>query len=282
MGLIGCHVSVAGGIEKAPQRAVEFGCEVMQLFTANQRQWTPKPISAEQAKKYKENLKKSGIQTVVSHNSYLTNLGGFEEEKLEKSLNQFAEELKRCDLLKIPYLVFHPGSHLGKGVDFCLAQIAKNIDQVLENIGNTNTMLLLENTAGQGTNVGFDLEHLRRIIDLSKHSEKFGVCYDTCHGFQAGYDITTKESYEKTFQNFDKIIGLDLLKVFHFNDAKFDVGLNKDRHHNIGEGYIGLEPFQWLMQDKRFKNIPMILETPNGEEKWPAEIESLKKSRDEN
>lgn len=279
MGLVGCHVSIAGGIEKAPQRGVEFGCEVMQVFTANQRQWTPKTISEEQTKKYKENLSKTRIKTVVSHNSYLTNLGGFDETKVKKSMNQFEAELKRCDMLEIPYLVFHPGSHLGKGVDFCLEQIAKNIDQALENIGGTNTTLLLENTAGQGTNVGFDFDHLIKIIELSRNPEKFGVCYDTCHGYQAGYDITTKASYNETFRKFDEIIGLDLLKVFHFNDAKFDVGLNKDRHHNIGEGYIGLEPFQWLMQDDRFKDIPMILETPNSDEKWAEEIETLKKSR---
>ncbi|MFP4547762.1 MAG: deoxyribonuclease IV [Fidelibacterota bacterium] len=279
MGLVGCHVSIAGGIEEAPQRAVQFGCEVMQVFTANQRQWTPKPISKEQVVKFKENLSATNIKTVVSHNSYLTNLGGFDKIKVEKSTTQFEAEIIRCDRLGIPYLVFHPGSHLGKGVDFCLQQIAKNIDQALENIGGTQTTLLLENTAGQGTNVGYDFEHLKRIIELSKNPEKFGVCYDTCHGFQGGYDITTRESYDKTFQQFDEIIGLDLLKVFHFNDAKFDAGLKKDRHHNIGEGYIGLEPFQWLMRDERFKNIPMILETPNGEEKWAKEIELLKKSR---
>lgn len=279
MGLVGCHVSVSGGIEKAPQRAVDFGCEVMQVFTANQRQWTPKPITEEQTQLYKENLKKSGIQSVVSHNSYLTNLGGFEEEKLVKSLKQFEDELIRCDRLEIPYLVFHPGSHLGKGVDFCLEQIAKNIDNVLENIGGTKTLLLLENTAGQGTNVGFDFEHLKRIIDLSKNPEKFGVCFDTCHGFQAGYDIRTKESYDATFQKFDEIIGLDRLKVFHFNDAKFDVGMNKDRHHNLGDGFIGLEPFRWIVSDERFKDVPMILETPNGDEKWTEEIERLKESR---
>lgn len=279
MGLVGCHVSVAGGIEKAPHRAVDFGCEVMQIFTANQRQWTPKEITEDQTKLYKENLKNSGIQTVISHNSYLTNLGGFEEDKLTKSLRQFEDELKRCHMLEIPYLVFHPGSHLGKGVDFCLKQISKNLDIALENIGNTKTMLLLENTAGQGTNVGFDFEHLRRIIDYSKNPEKFGVCYDTCHGFQAGYDIRTREVYEETFSKFDEIIGLDLLKVFHFNDAKFDLGLHKDRHHNIGDGFIGLEPFQWLVSDERFKNIPMILETPNGEEKWTEELATLKNSR---
>jgi len=279
MGLVGCHVSISGGIEKAPQRGVEFGCEVMQVFTANQRQWIPKVISDEQVVKYKENLGATKIGTVISHNSYLTNLGGFDEAIIIKSTTQFEAEIKRCDRLGIPYLVFHPGSHLGKGVDFCLEQIAKNIDQVLANIGETKTTLLLENTAGQGTNVGYDFDHLKRIIELSKNPEKFGVCFDTCHGFQAGYNITTKESYDKTFQQFDEIIGLDRLKAFHFNDAKFDVGLKKDRHHNIGEGYIGLEPFQWLMQDERFKDIPMILETPNGDEKWAEEIAILKKSR---
>lgn len=279
MGLVGCHVSVSGGIEKAPQRAVDFGCETMQVFTANQRQWTPKPIADEQVKLYKENLAKSGIKIVVSHNSYLTNLGGFEEDKLAKSIKQFEDELIRCERLGIQYLVFHPGSHLGKGVDFCLHQIAENIDKVLLKIGDIKTTLLLENTAGQGTNVGFAFEHLRKIMDYSENTEKFGVCYDTCHGFQAGYDIRTKEVYNETFKKFDDIIGLDLLKVFHFNDAKFDVGLNKDRHHNLGEGYIGLEPFQWLVQDEGFENIPMILETPNGEEKWVEELEILKQSR---
>ena len=279
MGLVGCHVSVSGGVEKAPERAVEFGCESIQIFTANQRQWTPKPITDEQTKLYKENLAKSGIKTVVSHNSYLTNLGGFDEEKLVKSMKQFEDELIRCERLKIPYLVFHPGSHLGKGVDFCLHQIAENLDVVLQKLGEINVTLLLENTAGQGTNVGSDFEHLRKIMDYSENSNKFGVCYDTCHGFQAGYDIRTKETYDETFKKFDDIIGLDLLKVFHLNDAKFDLGMNKDRHHNLGEGFIGLAPFQWLVQDKRFENVPMILETPNGDEKWMQELVTLKQSR---
>ncbi len=279
MGLIGCHVSAAGGVDKAPKRAVDFGCEVMQVFTANQRQWFPKPISNDKAEKYKINLEKTDIQSVVSHNSYLTNLGGFDQTKVKKSMKQFEAELQRCELLEIPYMVFHPGSHLGKGIDFCLEQIAKNIDTVLEKFDQINTTLLLENTAGQGTNVGFDFEHLRRIIDLSDNSEKFGVCYDTCHGFQAGYDIRSEKNYEETFSRFDDQIGLDVLKVFHFNDAKFDVGLNKDRHQNIGDGYLGLAPFQRLMRDERFANIPMILETPNGNEKWAEEIQLLKDSR---
>ena len=279
MGLVGCHVSVSGGIEKAPERAMEFGCESMQVFTANQRQWIPKPITDEQVKLYKENQVKSGIKTVVSHNSYLTNLGGFDDEKVQKSIKQFEDELIRCDRLKIPYLVFHPGSHLGKGVDFCLHKIAENIDLILQKLEKVNVTLLLENTAGQGTNVGFDFEHLRKIMDYSENSVKFGVCYDTCHGFQAGYDIRTKETYEETFKKFDDIIGLDLLKVFHLNDAKFDFGLHKDRHHNLGDGFIGLEPFIWLMQDARFENAPMILETPNGDEKWTEELNILKQSR---
>jgi len=279
MSLVGCHVSVSGGVEKAPERAVEFGCETMQIFTANQRQWTPKPITDEQAKLYKENLEKSGIKTVVSHNSYLTNLGGFEEEKVQKSIKQFEDELIRCDRLGIQYLVFHPGSHLGKGVDFCLHKIAENIDLVLQKLDNVNVTLLLENTAGQGTNVGFDFDHLRKIMDYSENSNKFGVCFDTCHGFQAGYDIRTKDAYDKTFKKFDDTIGLDLLKTFHFNDAKFDLGMHKDRHHNLGYGFIGLEPFQWLVQDDRFENVPMILETPNGDEKWVEELDMLKKSR---
>lgn len=279
MGLIGCHVSISGGIENAPQRATEFGCESMQVFTANQKQWTPKPISEEQVKRYKQNLEKSGLKNVISHNSYLTNLGGFEEDKVRKSIFQFEEELKRCELLEIPYLVFHPGSHLGKGIDYCLKQIATNINKILQKINPTNTKLLLENTAGQGTNVGFEFEHLRKIIDYSEKSEKFGICFDTCHGFQAGYDIRSKEAYHETFQKFDDIIGLDLLKVFHLNDAKFDIGLNKDRHQNIGKGFIGLGAFARLMQDDRFAEIPMILETPNGEERWEDEIKVFKSFR---
>ena len=280
MGLIGCHASIAGGVEKAPERAKKYGSEVMQIFTANQRQWTPKPITPEQGAKYLESVKKFAIKTVVSHNSYLTNLGGFEEEKVKKSIAQFTDELKRCQRLKIPYLVFHPGSHLGKGVDFCLKTIAENIDMVLQNIGEINTMLLLENTAGQGSNVGYEFEHLRKIIDYSENSEKFGVCFDTCHGFQAGYDLRTKAAYEETFRKFDDILGLDLLKVFHLNDAKFDLGLKKDRHHNIGKGFIGLEPFRWLIKDERFVETPMILETPNGDEMWEEEIHILKKMRE--
>ncbi len=278
MGLIGCHISIAGGVEKSPGRAERFDCEAMQIFSANQIQWNTKPVSKQQRDIFLSELKKHKIQKVVVHHNYLTNLGGVEPEKLEKSRKSFLDELIRSDFLEIPYIVFHPGSHLGQGEDSCLKQIAENLDRAIEAKGDLKATLLLENTAGQGSNVGYRFEHLQKIIEFCSYPEKLGVCFDTCHAFVAGYDLRSKKAYFDTFKKFDDIIGLDRLKVFHLNDSKNPLNSRKDRHDNIGKGYIGAEPFIRLMNDDRFADCPMLLETPNGDEYFAAEILLLKNS----
>jgi deoxyribonuclease-4 len=281
MGLIGCHVSIAGGVEKAPGRGKDFGCVAMQIFTANQRQWKAKPISDESAGKFKTEVKNNHIQTTVSHDSYLINLAKPDKEKRQKSLDAFAKEIIRCDRLGIPYIVFHPGSHLGKGEDYGLKLIAASLNIILAKLEDTAPQLLLETTAGQGTNLGYKFEHLRKIIDLCDYSERLAVCFDTCHSFAAGYDIIKNDSYEKTFKKFDDIIGLELLKAFHFNDTKKELGSKKDRHASLGQGNIGWKPFKRIVTDKRFEEIPMLLETPD-QKKYKQEIATLKKAKEEN
>ena len=279
MGLIGCHISISGGIEKSPGRGREFGCDAMQIFTANQRQWKSRPVSGETKANFVSGLSTYKIQEVVAHNNYLTNLGSPDPEKLEKSRMSFLQELERCDFLEIPYVVFHPGSHMGKGEDFCLQQIAESLDCVIEQKGEVETTLLLETTAGQGTNVGYKFEHLHNIIELCSYPEKIGVCLDTCHIFAAGYEIISEKAYQDTFQKFDDIIGLERLKVFHLNDSKHPLGSKKDRHNNLGQGYIGWEPFFRLMNDERFADCLMLLETPKGDEFYAGEIEKLRNSQ---
>lgn len=281
MGLIGCHVSIAGGVENSPGRGLKYGCDAIQIFTANQRRWKSKPISDDSAEQFKIELHKNQIESVVTHDSYLINLAKPDKEKRQKSLDAFYEEIMRSDKLGIPYIVFHPGSHLGKGEDYGLKQIAKSIDTVLARAKNTSPLLLLEITAGQGTNLGYTFEQLRNIIDLSENPDRLAVCFDTCHAYAAGYDIIEKEKYEDTFKKFDDVIGLDLLKAFHFNDTRKELGSKKDRHASLGEGILGWKPFKRIVRDERFKNIPMLLETPD-QKKYKQEIATLKKAAKEN
>ncbi|HMA63526.1 MAG TPA: deoxyribonuclease IV [bacterium] len=280
MGLIGCHVSIAGGVENAPGRGKNYGCEAMQIFTANQRRWKSKPISDQSAEEYKTEIDKNNIQSVVSHDSYLINLAKPDEDKRQKSLDALYEEILRSDKLDIPYIVLHPGSHLGKGEDYGLKLIAESLDIVIEKTKDTTPLLLLETTAGQGTNLGYKFEHLRKIIDLSDNQEKLAVCFDTCHAFAAGYDIRDEQGYNKTFTEFDDVIGTDLLKVFHFNDTLKELGSKKDRHASLGDGLLGWEPFKRIVRDKRFENVPMLLETPD-QKKYKQEIATLKEAKEE-
>jgi deoxyribonuclease-4 len=278
MPLIGCHISIDGGVELAPDRARSLGCDSMQIFTANQMQWKGAPISLESRDLYLEKLIKNKINSVVSHDSYLINLSSPESVKLAMSRKAFTEEIQRCTLLEIPYLVFHPGSHMGKGDDYALQKIAESLDYCLAKVPDSNVTLLLEITAGQGTNVGFSFEQLRSIIDQSSHPERLGVCFDTCHAYAAGYDIVEESGYRDTFQKFDDIIGLEHLRVFHLNDSIKPLGSRIDRHHQIGKGFIGVEPFIRLINDERFAELPMLLETPGEDEHYAREIQLLKEA----
>lgn len=274
--LIGAHVSIKGGLYKAIEEGERIGCNVIQIFTKSSRSWFAKKLTPIEIDEFKEAQKNSTIKTVVAHASYLINLGSPKKEIEEKSIQSLSDELFRCEKLNIPYLVLHPGAHLKNSIEDCIKQIAKNLEPILKKA--SKTMILLETTAGQGTNIGYTFEQLREIIDLSNEKNKLGVCLDTCHIFSAGYDISSKKSYDNVMSDFEKVIGFKNLKVIHINDSKTKFNSRKDRHANIGKGTIGLEAFKLIMNDKRLKNIPKILETPiiNGDE-HQKEIELLKK-----
>lgn len=267
MKLFGAHVSVAGGVFKAPMRGEELECDAIQIFTKNQMQWNARPLKEDEITKFKDELDHHRPQSVVTHDSYLINLGSPEEKKLEKSRNAFLDEVQRCDQLGIDLLVFHPGSHLKSGERAALDTIADSLNWTHEQTPDASVKTLLEIAAGQGTNVGYTFEQLIDIIENVKDKSRVGVCIDTCHMFCAGYDIRTNESYENTWKEFEKVIGYDWLEAFHINDSKKPLDSRVDRHENLGHGYIGLEAFRLLLNDDRFDNIPMVLETPGGD-KW--------------
>ena len=266
MPLLGAHMSIEGGVFNAPLRGKKIGCDVIQIFTKNNNRWESKKITDKEITAFKENQNRAGIKAVASHDAYLINLASPNKDVYKKSLIAFYDEMQRAEALGLPYLVFHPGAHLGEGEDMGVKQIADSINLLLSKKPKINLILLLETTAGQGTNIGWRFEQLAKIINLIEQKEKMGVCIDTCHIFAAGYDITTEEGYTKTFEEFDKIIGLKKLKLFHLNDSKKGLASRVDRHEHIGKGMLGLKAFRMLMNDKRFKDIPMILETPKGKE----------------
>lgn len=276
MKFIGAHVSAAGGVDQAVLRAHEIKATAFALFTKNQRQWKAAPLASEVIDKFKKNCEIYGYTAsqILPHDSYLINLGHPEEEALEKSRDAFLDEMQRCEQLGIELLNFHPGSHLNKiDIDKCLKRIAESINITLDKTQNVTAVI--ENTAGQGTNLGFRFEHLAAIIDSVEDKSRVGVCIDTCHTFAAGYDLRTVENCEKTFAEFGQIVGFPYLKAMHLNDAKSELASRVDRHHSLGEGNIGKVPFTYIMQDDRFDHIPLILETINPDI-WPDEIAWLK------
>jgi len=269
---LGAHMSIAGGIYNALERGVEAGCGVVQVFTQNSTQWHGKPIPDSDILLFKEKLAESGINEVVTHDIYLINLAASPGEMRDKSIVAFQEEMVRCSHLGIEKIVMHPGSHGGDGEETGLKRITEAFDQLLSTTTEYKGKILLETTAGQGTNLGYSFEHLRTIIEGSKHHDRFGVCYDTCHTFAAGYDIRTESSYHEVWDNFERIIGLDHLHCFHFNDSKKGLNSHVDRHEHIGKGELGANAFSLLMNDPRFVNIPKILETPKGDNNEMDEI----------
>ena len=275
MKFVGAHVSAAGGVFNAPLNAREIGAKAFALFTKNQRQWKAKPLTETAIRKFKENLKTVGIKPehVLPHDSYLINLGSPDPEKRRKSLEAFIDEVERCYQLGLKYLNFHPGSHLRKvSEEECLKIVADSINEAISR--TRDVVLVIENTAGQGSNVGYRFEHIARIIELVEDKSRIGVCLDTCHLFAAGYDIRTREAYEKTMEEFEQIVGFKYLKGMHLNDAKSQLGSRVDRHHSIGKGNIGLDAFRFIMNDPRLDNIPLILETIDPSI-WKEEIELL-------
>ncbi|MFO8000187.1 MAG: deoxyribonuclease IV [Marinilabilia sp.] len=273
---IGAHVSAAGGVENAPVNAAAIGATAFALFTKNQRQWKAKPLTEKNIVKFRENCEKHGFKPrhILPHDSYLINLGHPEEAGIRKSRDAFLDEMQRCQQLGLDRLNFHPGSHLGKiSEEESLKRVADSVNEALE--ATRNVTAVIENTAGQGTNLGYSFEHLAFIIDRIDDKSRVGVCIDTCHGWAAGYDFLSENGYEKIWNDFDHMVGLDYLKGIHLNDAKRELGSRIDRHASLGEGEIGERAFTRLMQDNRLNDVPLILETPDPE-RWPREIEWLR------
>ncbi|MFO7594065.1 MAG: deoxyribonuclease IV [Pseudomonadota bacterium] len=275
MKYIGAHVSAAGGVENAPLNAERIGARAFAFFTKNQRQWKAKPLTDENICRFKANLEKTGIaaEQVLPHDSYLINLGHPEREALKKSRDAFIDEMQRCEQLGLKRLNFHPGAHLNKcSEENSLNTVAESINIALDK--TEDVIAVIENTAGQGTTLGHRFEHLAAIIDSVEDKSRVGICLDTCHTFAAGYDLRTFDDCEATFSEFDKLVGFNYLHGMHLNDSKPELGSRVDRHHSLGKGKIGLECFRYIMNDVRFNNIPMVLETID-QSIWPEEIALL-------
>lgn len=273
---IGAHTSTAGGVHRALLEGKEIGATTIQLFTSNQKQWKGRIITPEIIELWERTLDETQLTHIMSHDSYLINLGSPKADILEKGRKAFSEEINRCLQLKIPYLNFHPGASLDGDVQECLDRIVESLLLVKPLVDSSTTRLLLETTAGQGSSVGHRFEQLSYIIEKVKDQVPVGVCIDTCHIFVAGYDIRTPEAWEKTLSEFDQIIGLRHLYAFHLNDSMKDLGTKVDRHQQLGDGKIGWESFRFLMKDPRTRHLPKYLETPGGPVFWKNEIQQLK------
>jgi len=287
---VGAHVSASGGVDNAPLNAMAIGAKAFAVFTKNQRQWVAKPLEIKTIDAFHENLEKSGIlpKHILPHDSYLINLGHPEIEKLEKSREAFIDELERCRILGLDRLNFHPGSHLvkipKKDPEYmdklmqaelgCLDVIAESMNRAIEATKDSNVKLVIENTAGQGSNLGYKFEHLGHIIDKIEDKSRVGICLDTCHTFTGGYDLRTREAYDETMDAFGRIVGFEYLMGMHINDSKPPLGSRVDRHHSLGQGEIGWDTFKFIMNDARMDDIPLVLETID-ESIWAEEIEAL-------
>ncbi len=262
---LGAHMSISGGLHLAIDRAVAAGCGVLQIFTRNSNQWKGKPVSEADADLFRQKFAASGLHEVISHDIYLINLAAPPGETRDKSLAAFRDELETCARLGIAKIVMHPGSHLTDTPQTGLERVVAAFDQLFDEVPHFGGRVLVETTAGQGTNLGRTFEELATIINGSRFPDKFGVCFDTCHTFAAGYDTATEEGYRDTMEQFDRLIGLQRLHCFHFNDSKKGLGSRVDRHEHIGQGTLGLNPFRFILNDARFNTIPKILETPKGD-----------------
>lgn len=260
--LLGAHVSIAGGVFNAPHNGREATCEVVQIFTKSSNQWRAKPLTDEDAEKFIAAQKDTGVIAVCAHDSYLINLASPDKALYEKSYGAFLEEMRRCDLLHVPNLVMHPGSHVGSGEAAGLKRIADSFNRMFDDDPDGKVTICLETTAGQGTNLGYTFEQLAQIIGLIGNKNRLGICLDTCHVFAAGYAIGTEKDYNGTMKAFDRILGLKKLRIIHVNDSKKGFGSKVDRHEDIGKGAIGKKPFGFFLNDPKLAKIPKILETP--------------------
>ena len=262
--LLGAHMSIAGGVSQSLERGNQIGCECIQIFTRSSRQWAAKPYPVEEIEAFKQARNETGIQMVVAHGSYLVNLGAPDEKLRKKSIDAFIDELKRCEMLEVPYLISHPGAHMGAGEAAGIKTIAKSIDQAHKACNGYSVKIALEITAGQGSVLGSRFEQMARIFDAVKENERLRLCFDTEHAFAAGYDLRTKEGYEQAFSELGRHIGFKHLVAFHINDSMKPLNSHVDRHEHIGKGHLRLETFQRLVNDRRFAGIPMCLETEPG------------------
>ncbi len=259
-------MSIAGGVSEALARGKEAGCECIQIFTKSSRQWASKPFTEEEATAFKRAQAETGIRIVVAHDSYLLNLGAPDEKLRQRSVGGFIDELERCELLGVPFLIAHPGSHVGSGEEAGIKMIAQSIDEAHKSCAGFMVKVALEITAGQGSNLGYKFEQMGQIFDAVKENERLRLCFDTEHAFAAGYDLRTDEGYERTFAELDKYIGLKRLVAFHINDSLKPFNSHVDRHEHIGKGHLGLDPFRRVVNDPRFVGLPMCLETEPGPE----------------
>lgn len=263
---LGAHESIAGGLHKAFDRAQSVGCDAVQIFVKPNRAWAVKPLTEEDVARFKAKAEETAIQPVVGHASYLLNLASPKDDLWKKSCDTLVIELERCEALGVGWLVLHPGSHVGSGEEAGLARVARGLGEVHAATPGLRAQILLENTAGQGTNLGYSFEHLAWLIEQTPEGERLGVCFDTCHAFAAGYELRTSEGYGATLETFDSVVGLERLKAIHLNDCKGDLGSRKDRHEHIGKGFIGLGGFRHVLNDPRLTDLPGLLETPKGDD----------------
>jgi len=273
---IGAHTSIAGGLHKALERGAEAGCDVIQIFTGSNQRWAVKPLTDADVAKWEESRARTGVEPTMVHGSYLVNLAATTAELRDKSYRAFAEEYRRCARLRIPYLVIHPGAHLGDGEATAIARIATSIDRLHAEQPNNPTAILLENTAGQGTNVGYRFEHLRDLFAAVRAPGRLGVCIDTCHTLAAGYDIRTAEGWTRTIDELDRVIGCERVRAFHVNDSKTALGSRVDRHQHLGCGELGLTALHCLVNDARFAAVPMAIETPKPVDADPVNLAVLR------
>ena len=257
-------MSIAGGVGNAFIEGKKVDCEAIQIFTKSSRQWASKPYTKEEIEQFHINRKETGIGAVIAHDSYLLNMGSPDAALRQRSVAAFIDELERCEVLRVTNLIAHPGAHVGAGELDGIKTIAKSLDEVHRACPGYRTRITLEITAGQGSNLGYRFEQIGNMIDATKENDRLRVCFDTEHAFAAGYDLRTKEGYERTFSEFDEVIGIDRLAAFHLNDSKKEFNSRVDRHEHIGKGFIGVEAFRLLMNDRRFWGLPMCLETPKG------------------
>ena len=267
MPMFGAHMSIAGGYHHAAEAAAKYDCKSLQLFTKNANQWKAKPITDVDVTTFRDALGKTKVRKLIAHDSYLINLATPDDTLYRRSVEAFVDEMQRAERLGLDYLVTHPGAHVGSGEEAGLKRVAQGIDETHGRCPNFHVRILLETTAGQGTSLGCRFEHLAQILGMIEEPERLGVCLDTCHVFAAGYALAPQAAYRKTMREFDKLIGLDRLEAFHLNDSMKPLGSRVDRHAHIGRGCLGLEPFRLLVNDRRFRNRPMVLETPKEDEK---------------